>query len=286
MARTIAEIYAAIVADKDAQTSISALAPTADTEQQLLTALNSTSKVAVWRLWAYITAVAIWTHELIWDTFRVEVQAIADAAYTGTAVWYQAQVLAYQHDDTVTWDATVGKYKYATIDPTKQVVKRCAIVEGSDTVLTFKVAKLNLGQPIALSSPEQTGLSSYINKIRFAGTRYVIISGNGDILKITGNIYYDGSIDPATIKTNVEAAILAYIGQLPFNGQFRLTALTDAIQTVEGVQDVYLTNVSSKTISGNPYVAILRAATPLYGYFVISTTGGETLTDTLTYIAQ
>lgn len=286
MARTIATIYGEIVADKDGQTSIASLSPTADTEQTLLAALNSTSKVAIWRLWAYIVAVAIHVHELVFDIFKAEVQAVADAAYTGTAIWYQATVLAYQHGDTLDWDASVGKYKYATINPANQVVKRCAVVEGADSILTFKLAKLSGSTPVALSGPEQTGVASYINKVRFAGTRYVIISGNGDILKITGNIYHDGAIDPATMRTNVEAAILAYIGNLPFNGEFLISALEDAIQKVEGVQDVYLTNVSTKTIPANAYVGVSRRSGPYYGYFVISDTAGETLTDTLTYIAQ
>lgn len=286
MARTIAEIYAAIAADKDNQSSIAALAPAADTEQQLLAALNSTSKVAIWRLKAYIVAVAIHLHELLWDGFRAEVQAVADAAYTGTARWYQAQVFAYQHDDVLVYDSATGKYKYATLNPASQVVKRCAVVEGADTVLTFKVAGLSGGLPVALTAPQQAGLASYLAKIRFAGTRYTIVSGNGDILRVQGSIYYEGNIDPVTIKANVEAAILAYIGGLPFNGQFFISALEDAIQAVEGVNDVYLTSVQTKTIPVNPYVGIDRASTPLYGYFVIDSTAGNTLADTLTYIAQ
>lgn len=286
MARTIAEIYAAIAADKDNQSSIAALAPAADTEQQLLAALNSTSKVAIWRLKAYIVSVAIHLHELLWDGFRAEVQAVADAAYTGTTRWYQAQVFAYQHDDVLVYDSATGKYKYATSNPSAQVVKRCAIVEGADTVLTFKVAGLSGSQPVALTAPQQAGLASYLAKIRFAGTRYTIVSGNGDILRVQGSIYYEGNIDPVTIKADVEAAISSYISGLPFNGQFLISSLEDAIQSVVGVNDVYLTSVQTKTIPINPYVGIGRTSTPLYGYFVIDSTTGNTLADTLTYIAQ
>jgi hypothetical protein len=254
----------------------------------LLAALNSTSKVAVWRLLAYIHAVAIHTHEVLFDLFKSEVQAVADSAYTGTARWYQSAIFAYQHGDSLVYDTTNRKYKYATENTAVQIVKRAAIIEGADGVLTIKVAKLagSPAAPIALTSPEQTALAAYISKIRFAGTRYVLVSGNGDILKIVGNIYYDGSIEVATVRASVEAAINAYIGGLPFNGQFLTNALIDAIQSVTGVNDVLLTSVQSKPLAAGTYADVVRTTVPDYGYFNISTDAGETLTDTLTYLAQ
>lgn len=286
MARKIAQIYEEIVVAKDTQASIAALTPTADTEQQLLTALNTTSKVAIWRLWAYITAVAIHFHETLFDLFKTEVLGYADRAIQGTAAWYQRMALVYQHGDTLVYNGVTGGYGYTTQNVAAQVVKRCAVVEGADGVLTFKVAGLNgSGNPVALSAPHQSGLSSYIHKMRFAGTRYAIISGNGDILRVQGNIYHDASADAATVKPAVEAAIKAYVSQLPFNGQFLLTKLVDAIQVVAGVVDVQLVGVQTKTLPGGAYSTITRTHVPLYGYYQIDSTGGNTLADTLTYLA-
>lgn len=287
MARTIAQIYSDIVAYKDSQAPISALAPSADTEQQLLADLNSTSKVAIWRLWAYIVAVATFTHETLWDLFRVEVQAIADSAIVGTLPWYQGMVFAFQNGDTLTYNSTTGKYGYATINTANQIVKRCSVVEQQDGVLAFKVAKLNgSGLPITLTSGEQTSLALYLKKVRFAGTRFTLISGNGDILKITATIYFDGVISDATIKANVAAAVTGFIGSLPFNGQFLLSKLIDTIQAVTGVYDVVLASVQTKQLLADPYATITRFHIPVYGYYVIDTTAGNTLADTLTFVAQ
>jgi len=284
--RTIGEIYAEIVAYKDSQSAILALAPTADTEQQLLTALNSTSKVAIWRLWAYITAVAIWTHESLWELFRIEVQKVADSAIVGTVPWYQAQVFAYQHGDTLDYDPVTGKYAYVAIHTGVQIVKRCAVIEQPDGVLAFKVAKLSSGAPVALDAPEQSALVLYLKKIRFAGTRFTLLSGNGDIIRIQATIYYDGVVPSGTISTNVQAAVTNYIGSLPFNGELLLSTLVDKIQAVEGVLDVVLVSAQTKTIISDPYTSIVRVHVPLYGYYKIDTTSGNTLADTLTFIPQ
>ena len=59
LARTILEIYDSIIAEKQNMASLNALQPSIDSSQDLLNDLTSSSKVAVWRLWAFITAVAI-----------------------------------------------------------------------------------------------------------------------------------------------------------------------------------------------------------------------------------
>lgn len=284
--RTIGQIYTEIVDYKDTQAPLSALAPNADTEQELFVALNSSSKVAVWRLWAYITAVVIWTHESIWEIVRGELQSIADGAIVGTVRWYQDQVFKYQHGDTLDYDSATGKYAYATLEPTLQIVKRCAVIEQQDGVLAIKVAKLASGLPVALDGPEQTALAQYIKRVRFAGTRFTLLSGNGDTIRVEATIYYDGVVPLATIKADVQAAITAYIGALPFNGELLLSRLVDVIQAVTGVYDVVLTSAQTKSVPSNPYAAIVRAHVPLYGYYRLDATTGNTLNDTLTFIAQ
>lgn len=274
------------MADKDGQASISSLAPAMDTEQQLQADLNSTSKVAVWRLWAYITAVAIYAHEVLWDIFKAELQAIAANAIVGTLPWYQSQVFAFQNGDPLVYNSATGKYGYAAIDTAKQIVKRCSITEQQDGVLAFKVAKLSGGLPVALSGPEQISLAAYIHKVRFAGTRFTLISGAGDLLRITATIYYDGVIPVATIKANVEAAIAAYVGGLPFNGEFLLSRLVDTIQAVTGITDVVLVTAQTKQAAPDAYTTISRVHIPVYGYYQIDASTGNTLADTLTYIGQ
>jgi hypothetical protein len=286
MARTIGEIYDNIIADKDAQASLSALAPLSDNEQQLLNDIDSTSKVAVWRLWAYIVAAAIWAHELLWDIARADLQKVADRAIVGTAVWYQAQVFLFQLGDTLVYDAGTFRYGYAVFDAAKQIVKRCAVVERLDGLLQFKVAKESGGTLSALTGSEASALAGYLAKVRFAGTRFIITTGAGDILKINATVYYDAVVLDSVIRSNVEAAISGYVGNLPFNGEFLLSRLVDSIQAVDGVRDVLLGNVATRPNVSLPYSLIGRAHVPDFGYYRISTVTGETLSDTLNFIAQ
>lgn len=286
MARTLAEIYAEIVDYKDSQAPIQALEPTADTETQLLTDLNSDSKVAIWRLWAYITAAAIYTHEVLWDLFKKEVEDTAAAAHTGTARWYRDQLLLFQYGDALTYDSATGKYGYATITPANRIVKQAAVIEGNNGVVVFKAAKDNSGDLAGLTTMEKDSLESYIRKIRFAGTRFVLISGDGDYIRITASIYFDAVVTETTVKTNVETAIKAYVEGLPFNGEFLISKLEDAIQGVTGVNDVVISLVETKQETGDTYFTVSRAYVPQYGYFRFDATPGSTLDDTITYVAQ
>lgn len=59
MARTVEQIQNEILKAKETEAS--------------LNGLNSTSKVAIWRLWVYITAFVIWTLEKIFDEYKKEV---------------------------------------------------------------------------------------------------------------------------------------------------------------------------------------------------------------------
>ena len=62
MARTVNTIYNAILADKANYAELSDL--------------STTSQTGIWRLWAYITALAIHLHERIFDAFKVEVNEL------------------------------------------------------------------------------------------------------------------------------------------------------------------------------------------------------------------
>jgi hypothetical protein len=104
MARPIAEIYDGIIESKENRTELEGLLPDNETSTQLLEDLNSDSKVAIWRLWAWITASVMHIHETLWDLFKVEVEAIVAAAPAGTPAWYHKKVLEYQHEDELVYE--------------------------------------------------------------------------------------------------------------------------------------------------------------------------------------
>jgi len=240
MARSINEIYDVIIDEKENRTSLSDLDPQNDNATQLLGDLKSDSKVAIWRLWAYITAVIIHTHELLWDLFKADVERIVSAAPAGTPGWYHKKILEYQHTDILVY-----------VDNQYRIVAKCAIEERKDGVVIIKVAKESGGGLAPLSVPERDGLVSYVNKIKFAGTRTSVFTSNADIVNIIYNIYYDPIVPLLDLIPDLDAALLLYTTTIPFNGAVNVNQITDVLQGVKGVKDpVFQSAVLTTGISG------------------------------------
>jgi hypothetical protein len=234
MARSIDTILQEIITAKEAQSSLSVL--------------TSDSKTAIWRLWAYVTAVAIHAHEVAWDLFKAQVIAIAAVAPAGTPGWYEKMMLAYQHGATLSYVGT--QYVYDPVDETLRIVSRCAIEERTDGVLIVKLAKGEAGSLEPLTSAELAGATSYFAKIKFAGTRGAVVSIDADSLSLQYDLFYDPVIDVSVVQAAVQTAVEAHLNDLDFNGALNVTKLTDAIQRVDGVRDpVYRSGVAT-TASG------------------------------------
>lgn len=279
MARTILEIYDSIIAEKESGTLLEDLSPNPETSGQLLTDLSSGSKVAIWRLWAYITAVAIYAHEVIFDIFKEEVQEIADAAAPGTPGWYRQKMLEFQYGDTLTY--VNYQYVYDPVDESARIITRCAVQERSDGAVLIKVAKDSGGSPVPLSAPEKSAAESYAAKIKFAGTRLAVTSLNADELDIDYTIYYDPLIPLATLQSNLQAASDEFLADLPFNAEFRITKFTDALQAVEGVIDPVFQSATGTADGGSPEAIAVRYV-PAAGYMTLA----DTLANMFTFVAQ
>jgi len=251
MARTIAEIYEEMVVEKQSKTTLNGLQPNKDDFQTYLNDLTTQSKVGAWRLFFFIISVAIWTHENLFDLFQEEIEDRAAEIISGTPVWYRDQTLIFQNGDSVEWNGT--RYQYLVYDETKQIIKRAAVFVVGNQV-RIKAAKLNTsGSPEKLTTAEKDALTTYINRIKFAGTNIAVISHDPDLLKIGYDVYYDPLIlnsngeliTDETIKP-VEYAINSYIQNLPFDGILNLTKLTDQIQSANGVVDPIITFSEAK----------------------------------------
>jgi hypothetical protein len=267
MARTINEIYDAIIVEKNTRSSLDGLAPANETSTQLLDDLNSDSKVAIWRLWAYITAVAIHAHEVVWDLFKKDVEDIANSAPAGTPAWYRKKVFEFQLGDALEYIGTV--YKYAVIDPLKQIVTRCSIDQRGSGLVVVKVAKGETGALEPLIQSESDALQAYINKIKFAGTRMIVFSGDPDQLTMNYDIYYDPIIQLDVLQEKLTNAINAYLNEeLPFNAELNVTGFTDVLQTVEGVEDPIFQ--SGSALAGSTVRTFEVDYVPASGYFVLA----------------
>lgn len=285
MARTRAEIYIALVAEKINQPTLTGLQPAIDDEQTLLSDLTTPSRVAVWRLWLFITAAAIFVNETLWDIFKAEVEEIASNAIPGTARWYRDQSLKFQYGDALQW--IDNKYQYAVIDVTKQIIARAAVVEVGGQV-RIKVAKI-VGAILApLTSVELASFDAYIHQIKFAGTNTATLSRPPDVLRSTWKIYYDplvlspsGELLSNPGQYPVDQAMASYLGSLPFNGNLVITQMVDAVQNAAGVVDPILI-LAEATYGAVPYSTIVEKYNPDAGHMTVDP--AFPLNTTITYV--
>lgn len=246
-----------------------------------LAGVVSVSKTADYKLWMYIWAVVSWLQQKVVDAFRGEIQAIADAAPTCNALWFDAEVRKWQFGDPLLFDDTLKKYYYATIDESKQLAARVAVVDQSGKGI-IKVAKEVGGEPFALSASELNSLKAYVKRVQPFGTNISVISAQADLIRLPITITYDAIVPLATLQANVEAAITEYLAALDFNGAFYIIRLQDAIQQVEGIIDVADGNIEAAQAAGT-FVSINRKYVPVSGYIKVDP--GTPLSGSITYNA-
>jgi hypothetical protein len=230
MARTITEIENEIIGVKNAD-------PT-------LAGLSSSSRTAIWRVWVHIVAYAIWTLEKLFDVHLSNVRTALAEDKSHTLRWYRKMALLFQYGSALP-DGS-DRYNNAALTASQvenqQIIKHAAAVEDSSNLVTIKVAKESAGELVPLSIAEYNAFSSYINEIKDAGVLLQPISFAGDKLKVKLLIEIDpqvlsltGERLDGTNATPIKSAINEYLRSLPFNGLFRVDAMIDMLQQVEGV---------------------------------------------------
>lgn len=94
MARTIAQIYDAPNQSKASMQELHDFVvdnrpgQILDNADTLLSDLNNPSRVAIWRLWLWLVAVASWTVEKLSDLHKSEVNSIVSSKMPHTLRWY------------------------------------------------------------------------------------------------------------------------------------------------------------------------------------------------------
>ncbi len=264
MSRTIKEIYAAIITEKDSLESLEDLGYTADDTELLLQDLNSSSKVAIWRLWAYITAVTIFFHEKLWDVFKADVETRLKTI-SGTNEWLANECRKFQYGDELLFDNTTRSYYYQTEDPAKQIVKRVAITENFG-FSTVKVATEINGNTTALTPAQESSLAGYVDLIQYAGASLKVVSLPGDEIDLKIEVYHTPLVPTLDVESAVEAKVDEYLANMEFNGTFRVLSLIDAIQTVDDVIDLRIDHVKAGP-AGSETEPVTRVYFPVSGYF-------------------
>lgn len=270
MARTTEAIFADLLAKKEADAN--------------LAVLSSTSKTAVWRLWLYITAYAIWSLETLFDVHRTEVNSILSELKPHTARWYRNKALAFQYGFDLYPDTDVFNnvgYTQEQIDNSK-MIKYAAVTEAvNESRLIVKIATEDGNSELApIGEPEKESFDAYIDEIRDAGVKVTVINYLPDVLRLHIKIYYDplvltsSGVSILTGKKPVEIALKEFMKELPFNGELILSALVDKLQQTEGVEIPHLVSTASSWINdeGTSYgnfenIAVKKI--PVSGYFKI-----------------
>ena len=274
MARTIEQIQNEILKAKETEAS--------------LNGLNSTSKVAIWRLWAYITAFVIWTLEKIFDEHKKEVSEALSEQKPHTARWYRNKVLAFQYGFDLITDTDKFNNQGFTEDQisASKIVKYSAVTEAdTESRLIVKIATEQGGELRPITVGQKASFDAYMNEIKDAGVRITVINYLPDVLKLQMKIYRDPLVldengqSIVTGKKPVEDAIKEYLKNLPFDGELVLAHLVDALQQVEGVKIPHIILAESKWIDagvndyGN-YQPIEVKTIPISGYFKIENFNG------------
>lgn len=268
MARTIQEIQELIYQAK--------------AQEPALNELNSTSKVAIWRLWVYIIAVAIWSLEKLFDLHRADIDKRLAELKPHTARWYRSKALAFQYG----FDLLTDSDKFNNTGHTEEqieaskIVKYSAVVESpNEGRLIVKIAGEQGEQLQPITDAQKQAFEAYLQEIKDAGVRLSVVNYQPDILHLQMKIVYD----PLVLDSNgqsiihatkpVETAIKEYLKRLPFNGELVLAHLIDELQQAEGVRIPHLVLAQSKHIGTNgnygAFEAIEISKIPTAGYFTI-----------------
>ncbi len=278
MARSIATIKESIRVLKNTYTELATI----------LFQEEGGSRVNTFNLEAYTISVTINIFEQLLDAYQAEIDAIIDNGVPGSEPWVYMKVLEFQYDAVTPQYIELNSALvpvYETIDEDLRIITRAAVLTLGNGRVTIKIAKGD--SPVPLSAGEVTAFEDYMSVIMSAGPKVTVLSENSDKLYVDADIYYDGQFVDS-IQTDVEAAINAYLTTLDFNGLVKISGIQDAIQGVQGVNDVVINQVKARrdsTVFASATV-VTRTWSTVAGYIVEEDTSGQTFADSITYTAE
>jgi hypothetical protein len=251
------------------------------------------SQVSVFNVIIYVVAAAMFTLEVMIDILKLDIQAIADSAPSGNAKWVQRQILNFQYGDVVTITDFVPSYD--PVDESARIVTRCSVKQLTSGVLAIKVAKGTSPSLSPLSAGELSALKDYYfgtsttEGIGFAGVRATFINLDPDRMRVQATVYYLGQYVVADVKAAVIEAIddfFATFTDEAFDGTVFMSKLRDAMEAVDGVSRVTLTDIKAReatvVLGSATTIDVQGYYTTVAGYLISEDTASNTLDDTIT----
>lgn len=238
--------------------------------------LTSTSATSIYGLIIDIVAWFSWSIENLHDLFKREVDEIIATKKPHSLRWYAEKAREYQHG----FDLVAGSDYYNNTGIAEDVVEASKIIAYAAVVeqirgLRIKVAKNFSSDLGPLDSGELASFTAYMQKVKDAGVKLLITTDAADALLLKIHIRYNplvldasGARIDGTTMTPVKDAIKAHLKNLPFNGVFSVQKLVDAIQAVEGVEDLSVEEVQTQ-YGALPFTTVHISVTPNSGYLRI-----------------
>ena len=206
---------------------------------------GSFSSVSLENILFFILAACYHVLEMIFEQHKTDVENKISKAVVASVPWYHKMALAFQWGDSLVLNEQTFQYEYAVTDESKQVVKYAAVRDMGMNVQIL-VSGDTGGRPSALAGDVLAVFKEYMNRVKVAGVILNISSRESDRLMIHATV----TADPLVFDEQgrllrdgskpVEDAIAGHLKSIVYGGTFNKTRLVDAIQRVEGVEDVEL----------------------------------------------
>jgi len=248
-----------------------------------LSGLNSTSKVAIYRLLAYIVSFSIRALEELFDTHKKEIDTAIYEQKSGTPRWYRNMSLAFQYGfDLLTDSDKFDNTGYTDEDiEESKIVKYCSVKESNDSNrLVLKVASEQDEVLVPLTETQILSFSQYLKEIKYAGVKISVVNNPADKLILNMVVYRDVLVLDQNGNSivhagkPVEEAIKNYMKALPFDGELVINDLIEKLRAVDGVNNVHIKYADYSFYDTgkqeySPFTRIDVKTIPEAGYFEI-----------------
>jgi hypothetical protein len=280
MARTITQIHNEMLSD-------------IASNEVLSIHLTSNSVYAIYRLFTFIIATAIFIFESSLDNHYIEIDTKLANQKSGTLPWYRTMALRFQYGFDLVADTDYFDNRTATAEQIEasKIIKYAAVTEAQESSrVILKIAGEVNGVLTDFDNPEEVeAIEVYINEIRVAGVQVTIINYKADKLYLSIRIKRDVLVLNETGMNKLEGnypvneALKEFMKQLKFNGELQLSLLIDKLQVIPGVLDATVLSAESSWL--DPTLGGYGIPQPIFiskvaesGYFEIVTF------DNITYV--
>jgi hypothetical protein len=273
MARTITQIHNGMLSD-------------IASNEVLSIHLTSNSMYAIYRLFTFIIATAIFIFEYYLDNHYLEIDTKLANQKSCTVPWYRTMALRFQYGFDLVTDTDYFDNGTATAEQIEasKIIKYAAVTEAQDSSrVILKIAGEVNGVLTDFDDPAQVeAIEAYINEIRVAGVQVTIINYKADKLYLNLRIKRDVLVLNETGMNKLEGnypvneALQEFMKELKFNGELQLSLLIDKLQVIPGVLDATLLSAESSWL--DPALGGYGIPQPIFiskvaesGYFEIVT---------------